>query len=203
MKNFFIMLTIGISALFILTCGGSRKEVNVVPQEGKSLLVGAVAVYNEGIEDVYEVVRKNIHVVVIGQFRENGKLQEKGYRAKTDENGYYFIPNVPKGAYVVKGIEVDVAFGTHLIITSRWEGNTQVYQPISTMIDNNVKVWPEPDSSRIINMDISYFRIDAVHRVFDESFTRLNPRDVSAEDMPAMEAPPVYFQNKYPNWQWF
>ena len=97
-----------IASLFVLFqmhgCATGSQIIMEEPQPEKSLLVGAILLENNGVEDVFESKTANIRVVVVGKSSIDGR--EEGYRVKTDENGYFMIPNVPPGAYVIKGIEV-------------------------------------------------------------------------------------------------
>ncbi len=185
-------------------CAANQKFVQETPEAGKALVVGAVLVENDGIEDVYAAHKGNIDVVIVGKHMENGEEVIEGYRVKTDENGYYLLQNVPPGSYVVKGFEVDLAFSTRMIITSRWEGTTQIYYPIDTIIDNNVRYWPPAVSGPVIDMGIQYFRIDASKRIFDNKFKSLKNRTLGLPDHSyTMPDPAQYFEQKYPEWGWF
>jgi len=166
--------------------------------------VGAVLVENDGVEDVYEAKTAKITVVIVGKAIVNGKEEARGYRLKTDRNGYFALANVPPGSYVVKGIEVDIGYSTRLLLTSRWEGNTQIYYPTEVFIDNNVRVWPKAANQKIINLGIRYFRIDQSKRVFDQVFSSLNNTPLALKNATyTMEDPAKYFQKKFPDWGWF
>jgi hypothetical protein len=199
-----IYFNLAIILMVILTCSPTQKFVLSEPEPGKSLLVGAILVENDGVEEVYEAITKNVIGVVMGKFEKGGKEVTESYRVKTDENGYFAIPNVNPGSYVLKGIEVDLGYSTRLLLTSRWEGNTQIYYPTEVLIDNTVRIWPPVSNDRIIDFNIHYFRIDAVQRVFDETFPELiNYRLNLAEQTYTMPNPVQYYKNKYPDWGWF
>ncbi|HFE65239.1 MAG TPA: carboxypeptidase regulatory-like domain-containing protein [Caldithrix sp.] len=190
--------------IFFLSCSSTQKFVPEEPKEGKALLVGAVLVENDGVEDVYEAKTAKITVVIVGKAIVNGKEEARGYRLKTDRNGYFALANVPPGSYVVKGIEVDIGYSTRLLLTSRWEGNTQIYYPTEVFIDNNVRVWPKAANQKIINLGIRYFRIDQSKRVFDQVFSSLNNTPLALKNATyTMEDPAKYFQKKFPDWGWF
>jgi hypothetical protein len=188
----------------ILNCAASNKFSAEMPQPGKSLLVGAILVENDGLEDLYEAKTANIAVVIVGKSEENRKESTKGYRVKTNADGYYMIQNVPPGAYVIKGIEVDLGYETRMIISSRWEGNTQYYYPGEMMIDHNVRVWPQSSDQRIINLQIRYFKIDASQVIQYQDIKSLTNAKLSIPDNTYnMADPATYFRNKFPAWGWF
>ena len=200
------MVTLAHVSLFLLllNCAASKKSVLESPQPGKSLLAGAILVENVGLEDVYEAKTANITVVIVGRFEENGKDETKGYRVKTNSDGYFMVQNVPPGAYVIKGIEVDLGYETHMIVSSRWEGNVQHYYPENLMIDNTVRVWPPVSNKQVIDLQIRYFRIDAANRVVYDTIKSLDNAQLSLPDKRyTMPNPETYFRTKYPDWGWF
>jgi hypothetical protein len=174
-------------------------------EPGKCLLTGAVLIENNGIEEKYESILKNIHVVIVGKYLENGEEITEGYKVKTDDNGYFILQNVPEGSYVLKGFEVDVGFETRLFVTSRWDGNKQIFYPgASTVIDYTVRVWPEPHEDKIIDMEINYFMIDQAMRVANNRFNLLENKPGALSGVTyTMKNPVVYFKAKYPTWEWF
>ena len=195
-----------IASLFVLFqmhgCATGSQIIMEEPQPEKSLLVGAILLENNGVEDVFESKTANIRVVVVGKSSIDGR--EEGYRVKTDENGYFMIPNVPPGAYVIKGIEVDLGYETRLLLTSRWEGNIQLYYPIDTIIDYTVRLWPESTDEKIINLQINYFSIDQAFRAIHRRFENLNNTSLLLMDKSyTMENPETYFKIRYPHSKWF
>lgn len=199
-------LTLLLSAILITVtgCGMNQKLVFQEPQAGKSLLVGAVLVENDGIDDLYESKTANITVVIVSKFLQDGKEQSKGYRLKTDQNGYFLIPNVVPGSFVVKGIEVDLGFSERHIISSMWEGNRQIFFTGANMIDYNVRVWPPASNEKIINLRINYFKVDNSGRILYENFKALNNVRLGLKDKNyTMLSPVDYYQQKYPESQWF
>jgi hypothetical protein len=204
MRLNFLTLLLPLLLVFFLACASGSKVVPEKPQEGKSLLVGAVLLENVGLEDIFEVKTSRIMVIIVGKWEEGGKEMTKGYRVKTDDNGYYLIQNVPPGSYVIKGIEADVGYETRLLLTSRWEGNSQIYYPTDTMIDHTVRIWPPPVTDRIINMGIAYFGIDAAMRTYNDTYQELRNTTLMLQDQKhTMKNPVDYFKELYPNWEWF
>lgn len=197
-------LAVFMGGLLILNCATSQKFSAETPQPGKSLLVGAILVENIGLEDVYESKTAKITAVIIGKSAENGSEVTQAYRVKTNADGYYMIQNVPPGAYVLKGIEVDLGYETRMIISSRWAGNRQQYYPVSLMIDNTVRSWPPASDQRVIDMRIRYFRIDAAKRIaYDDLQSLSNATLAIADKRYTMPDPESYFREKFPDWGWF
>lgn len=201
-------IVFGFVGIFILiwhiSCSPTRTFTLEEPQEGKSLVIGTILVENDGIEDMYEAKTKDITVVLVGKSSEGEKERIKAYRLKTDSEGYFALPNVPAGAYVVKGIEVDLGYTTRLLITSRWEGNVQIYFPTEVFVDQTVRFWPPVSQEKIINMNIRYFRIDGSYRIYDDVFKRIENAMVSIPELKhTIPNPAEYYRQKYPEWGWF
>ncbi len=194
-----------LAALMILIgCGTTQKMVFQEPEAGKSLLVGAVLVENDGIDDLYESKTANITVVIVNKFIQEGKEGSKGYRIKTDKNGYFLIPNVAPGSFVLKGIEVDLGFTERFIISSMWEGNRQIFFAGANMIDYNVRIWPPERNEKIIDLGINYFKLDNAGRILYDSFKSLNNNVLGLKDKRyTMPTPGNYYQAKYPESKWF
>jgi hypothetical protein len=185
-------------------CTASKQFILEKPQEGKCLLVGAVLIENNGVEELYQAITENVTVVLVGKSMENGEEKEEGYRVKTDENGYFLVQNVPPGAYVLKGFEVDIGFGRRLFISSRWDGNKQIFYPEETIIDYTVRVWPESKNSKILDMEITYFMIDQALRIANNEYKKIqNMTGVIKGSNYTMANPADYFHAKYPQGDWF
>ncbi|MFO7888890.1 MAG: hypothetical protein R6V04_00965 [bacterium] len=189
---------------FIISCSTTHSVfVPQKPLPDKSIVVGAVLVENTGIDDLYESKRKNINVIIVGKSTKEGETKTKGYRLKTDKNGYFSIQNVDPVSYVLKGIEVDVGYADRRMITSRWEGKRQIFINEGVMVDFNVRHWPEETDEKVINMGIHYFKLDNAGRIFHNKYTQLKNTQLFLEERYTMPKPPVYFKQKYPNSEWF
>ncbi|UCE06926.1 MAG: hypothetical protein JSW07_02485 [bacterium] len=185
--------------VIMISCSTTQQFVFREPEPGKSLLVGAVLVENDGINDLYESKTSNITVVIVHKFTDEGKQQSKGYRIKTDKDGYFMIPNVSPGSFVLKGIEVDLGFANRYIISSMWEGNRQIYFDDGKIIDYNVRIWPPEATEKIIDMGINYFKIDRAGRILFQDFEALNNSILGLKIKSyTMPCPVDYFKEKYP-----
>ncbi|MBN2413260.1 carboxypeptidase regulatory-like domain-containing protein [candidate division KSB1 bacterium] len=202
-KLLYLIIIVFLTSL--LECVSTNNTVVLQkPEPGKSLVVGAVLVENDGIDDLYQSKTSNIVVVVVGKSILNGNEEIKGYRTKTDKNGYFLLQNIPPGSYVLKGIEVDVGYTNHYLISSLWEGNQQRYIYEDKMIDYNVRSWPEEENSTVINLGINYFKLDNAGRIYDNRFKSLNNTVLGIkEKYHTMAAPDVYFKEQYPEIEWF
>jgi len=191
--------------LMLVFCASTDTRWMITPpQSGRSLLVGGILVENNGLDDIYQAHRAKITVVIVGKSVVNGREKMEAYRIKTDDNGYFAVSNVPPGAYVLKGIEVNIGYANRMLIGSRWEGSSQIYYPVTNMISHTVRVWPEPGSGHIINMNIHYFLIDRTGRVGHREFRFLNNTPVGLKDIRhTMPSPEDYIRTKAEASDWF
>ena len=182
----------------LLSCSGSKPK-GEIPKgiENPTVVVGAILVENDGIDDLFESVTANITVVVVRKVVRNGREESRGYRIRTDKNGYFRLENVSAGSSLLKGIELDLGYANRMLITSVWEGESQIYVPGGRMIDFNVRVWPPPDSGSVTDMGIHYFRIDRSNRIAHNRFQSLNGASLGLKDKTyTMPDPKEYFKNR-------
>jgi hypothetical protein len=203
MRRWRLSLLLSAALSILIGCGTTQKMAFQKSEAGKSLLVGAVLVENDGIDDLYESKTSNITVVIVNKFTQDGKEGSKGYRIKTDKNGYFMVPNVWPGSFVLKGIEVDLGFTERYIISSMWEGNRQIFFVGANMIDYNVRIWPPESTEKIINLGINYFKLDNAGRILYENFKALNNAGLGLKDKSyTMPNPIDYHKQKYPESKW-
>ena len=203
MNSLRIFSVIVVLIILIFACTAQKKIILEEPQPGKCLLVGAVLIENNGVEDIYQAITKNI-TLIISCKTESPTDAPAGYRVKTDENGYYFLQNVHPGSYVLKGFEVDLGYETRLMVNSRWDGHSQVFYPTNSAIEFTVREWPQSSGGPLINMNINHFVIDQAQRISNNIFKKLNNRQlILPEHSYTMPDPVTYFRQKYPDWKWF
>jgi hypothetical protein len=152
------------------------------------------------VDDVYKAIKSNITAIVVGKSMKNGEEFIEGYRLKTDENGYFYLPNVPKGAYVLKGIEISIGYGGQTLITSRWDGARQIFHTATNMIDYVVRSWPEEVLKCVNDMEIKYLMVDPSMGIYANQYPELRDNVLSLKEIThTMKSPKVYYKEKYPN----
>ena len=201
MSRFRCLKTGWLAAVLFLSCSGARpKEPFESDLKGSNTVVGAVLVENDGLDDLFESKTSGITVVLVGQWTQDGKRASKGYRIRTDKNGYFRLSAVPAGAFVLKGIELDIGFANRMLITSVWEGESQIFTPGERMIDFNVRVWPPERTDPVNDMGIHYFRIDRTGGIDHNRFQSLNNVRLGLKDKTyTMPNPKTYFENQKPS----
>ena len=156
------------------------------------------------MDDFYDVTKSDITVILVGKSIINGEESIEGYRVRTDENGYFFLPNVPQGAYVLKGYEISLGYKGLTLITSRWDGARQIFLPTANMIDYVVRSWSEEVLECVNDMGINYFMIDPSMGIYSNQYAELKDNVLALKDIRhTVENPENYYQKKHPEIQCF
>jgi hypothetical protein len=186
---------------FLAGCAATTTQFKMQePEAGNTLVVGAVLVENNGIDDVYEAITSNITAVVVGRHVKNGEEIIQGYHLKTDANGYFYLPNVPQGSYVLKGIELNVGYSGPVLISSRWDGPKQIYIPGDKMINYVVRSWPDEIKKTVLDMGITYIMVDYSQRIYSDHFDFLQENVLALDNIAhTMLNPKLYFREKFPD----
>ena len=202
--KYFVFVLFNFLAIIILSgCGTSATQLKMQePEEGKCIVVGAVLVENNGVDDFYKPIKSKITVIIVGKSIIDGEEVIEGYRLRADDDGYFYLPNVPQGSYVLKGIEVSIGYSGLTLITSRWDGTRQIFQPTPNMIDYVVRSWPEEVSECVNDIGINYMMIDPTMGIYFDRFSELKDNVLALKNTAhTMSSPEKYFQEKYPNIQ--
>lgn len=102
-------LVVLIAAVGLLINCASTSQMLPDPTESGNLIIGSLIFEINGYRDNVAVIRRNIEVAIIGQVVVNGQVKNFSQWTTTDDNGYFYIANVPEGQFAIKG------FRTHLI----------------------------------------------------------------------------------------
>lgn len=203
------VLSVLITGFFLTSCGGSLKTLNEPPtSENTVIIVGQVILQNNFYNsNQTEVVKNGIQVAVIGQIKKNGKKKTVGYWATTDDNGYFYIADVPNGVYNLKGIKGVVSRGTLVTITNplKYTGSVFQIQPSEIVIFDG-RFFPFKPQNRVVDLQHNLFVIDKTSErtgsVNQMAYMTLkNAKLVTGE---TISEPPVpkYFLKKYPTSPW-
>jgi len=205
MKSFGMGMLIFLAVIILSGCGASATQLKMQePEEGKCVVVGSVLFENNGVDNFFDVIKSDITVILVGKSIINGKESIEGYRFKTDANGYFFLPNVPQGAYVLKGIELSLGYRGPTLITSRFDGTRQIFLTTAKMIDYVVRSWPEEVSGCVNDLGINYLMINPSMGIYFDQFSELRDNVLALKDIThTMPKPESYYRAKYPKIECF
>ncbi|NOY78471.1 MAG: hypothetical protein GXO76_11445 [Calditrichaeota bacterium] len=204
-----LLLSVWLIGIVLAGCGGNLKSLTQPPtSENTVLIIGQVILENNFYNtNQTEVVKNGIQVAVIGQIEKNGKKKIVGYWATTDENGYFYLADVPNGVYNLKGIKGVVSRGTLVTITNplKYTGSVFQIQPGEIVIFDG-RFFPFKPQNRIVDLQHNLFVIDKTSErtgsVNHMAYLSLkNAKLVTGE---TITEPPVpkYFLEKYPTSPW-
>jgi hypothetical protein len=113
------------------------------------------------------VLKKDIEVAILAEIEENGAPKTTGYWTKTDENGYFYLLNVPPGKYALTGVRLFLPDQKPLIIANPLTDENSIYQikPEDHIgfIGNYFDILPR---GKVVNLQTNYFSVDAESRVY-------------------------------------
>ena len=197
----FSLLTLSV---FCLWCASTVKGFVEPTQDNTMLVVGRVIVEDNGFTDKLAVYKKNIRVGIMGK-SDQGK--DSGYWTKTDENGYFFLADIPKGEYALKSIQLGVGYGESVTINNRLNGAGDGF--LLTNKDNiifNGIYFPYEPVNRIQCLKHNIFTLDVTNKrvmaVRFDTLAKLKEIKLHTGEQLDAETVEQYFIEKYPTSAW-
>ena len=188
---------------FLFTCTSS---VQMLPEpvENKNLLIGSLIFDIDGFEDNFTTIRQNIEVVIIGRFVEEGNVKNFGQWVTTDENGYFFIANVPDGEYAIKG------FRTHLIGLGNLTIENELIDPQRNyfeLMDKDVismtgELFDVRSDQRIVNFRHNIITLHRSGIIDNRRYDRLKDMKLSTGEVLNSPPIPINFLEKFEGTGW-
>ncbi|MBD3273818.1 MAG: hypothetical protein GF372_00820 [Candidatus Marinimicrobia bacterium] len=203
--SLFIMAAVFLHISGCAVTGGYQEEP---PQEGKSILVGAILVENFGLGDIYDSKKSNIIVKLSGKHVIDGEEVIRTYRTTTDPNGYYMIQNVEPGYYIIKGLEMSLVPNERYYVHAIWDGERRYYELTTSDMegDYTVRYWEQEYEGRVIDMGIMHFEVGITSRghMLYNRFTELQNARLRLPGITYnMQNPVEYYEERFPEWEWF
>lgn len=160
-----IRLTVPASDSSFLVCGSVIVENNIHVESGSSGDPNMESRERKSLSQVEESYRKGITIILLGRHRaEDGDFRYETYSATTDENGYFYIENVPRGDYALKGFQLYMMSGADLNVSSSLYGADapylKVFDAFATSNASNVQraaYFPFPAIDGIVNLRHNVF----------------------------------------------
>lgn len=202
MKQISVLTMITIS-IFIISCSSSIQMLPE-PVENQNLLIGSLIFDIDGYEDNFATIRQNIELVVVGKFVKDGRIQNFGQWATTDENGYFFIANVPEGEYAIKG------FRTHLIGLGNLTVENELIDPEqnyfelkdSDVISMTGNLFDVRSNQRIVNFQHNIITLYRSGIIDLKRYDRVREVKLSTGEILSSPPVPIYFLEKFEGTSW-
>jgi hypothetical protein len=144
--------------LFIYCAGlsGGLKDLPE-PEQDSIILFGCVLLENMDRELPFSYWDLPVDVVILGK-GEDGQI--KHYETRTDGDGYYCFPNLPRGSYLLKAVYFQEPGQTVNIILNEWELPNSKYYVMrhpEQGFDYTAQWFPKSSETRIVDQKITWF----------------------------------------------
>ena len=192
-----------LSTLFLLQCASSLQMIEE-PAADKNLIIGSLIFDVNGFQDNFITVRENIEVAIIGRVIQNGEIKTLGFWTMTDEDGYFFLSNVPKGDYAIKGLRTRIIGIGDIIIENELIDPQRNYFELKRqgVISFSGRLFDTKPNQRIINFEHNLVTLNPNEFVQFERLNRLNDVKLITGEIINQFPVPVHFFEKYEQSEW-
>jgi hypothetical protein len=198
------MLMFLVILILISGCSQSYKGFTEPSAENTMMVVGQVIVEDKGYTEKPEVYKEDLRIAIFGLGADG---EELGFWARTDENGYFVLSNVPMGEYAVKAVQLTVGSGQFLSIENRLGFSDEPYIIVNReFFIFEGGYFPFEPIGRIQSLKHHIFTLDQSNRnilqVRNMAVYKLNNYELHTGEMLTAEPVETYFIEKYPNSAW-
>jgi hypothetical protein len=179
------------------------------------MLMGDILVENMDRDLPFAEWNRTLKVVILGK-ESDGSI--KHYTVETDRDGYYCLPNLPEGAYLLKAVIFQVPGERAQIIVNDFQSSATRYY-LMRHPENGVSYtadwFPPASENRLINHNIIWFGLKR-SRIADMSMTSIGEVLVTTHSETfktkrlwrdgyqySRQVPLQYFRNKFPDSGWW
>jgi hypothetical protein len=213
------------SLLFILIilliiysgCAGTRGGLKSLPEPASNttMVIGAVLIENINLSYPFDNWDLPLQVVLLGK-DEGGTISH--HTVYTSNEGYYCLPNVPTGSYLLKAVIFQESGTLPEIIVNDWEDANSKYNLLKHPergIEYTAEWFPQPPKSNITNHKIAWFGLrsrnledtsdlykgEVIYNVVNEE---MQAKRMWRDGYPyTIQNPLTYFKNKFPLSGWW
>ena len=188
---------------FGLSCSSTLPDIEE-PVDNNCLIIGSIIFDVNGYQDVNSTFHENIEVAIVGSVIDKGQEKRVGYWVQTDENGYFFLANVPPGAYALKGFRTNSIDLSEIVVVNELTDPQRNYFELSNsgaipMTGNLLDV---RSKNRIVNFKHNIFTLYRNGLAKFQRLNRVRNYKLSAGDIIDFPPVPSYFLDKFPASAW-
>ena len=194
-----------LSLIFILIVGCATTAPNIQePVDDRCLIIGAIILDIDGYRDLNTSLFEHIDVAIVGETVAEQGIKRVAFWAETDENGYFYVENVPPGRYALKGIKARSIDIGELTLVNELTDAARNYFQISPANDIPMTgdLFDLKDNHRIVNFQYNVFTL---HRNGIVDFRRMKlirNFKLSAGDVIDLPPVPSHFLDEFPACGW-
>ena len=198
------LLLLSISFLIILLHCSSAIQMLPQPEANTNLLIGSLIFDIDGYQNKYKAFWDNIEIAIVGRYVKDGALKQFGQWVTTDENGYFYIANVPDGEYALKGVRVRLFGEEEIKVFNELSENRNNYFEIITgdMVYMHANFFDVKQNMRIINFKHNIITIFHNEIVDFKRVNRLQDYKLADGDIVSSPPVPIYFIKTYEESEW-
>ena len=202
MKQKKCLVLLSILILFF-SCSSSIKMLPM-PVENKNLLIGSLIFDVNGYNDKYLTVRENIEIAIVGNYVEKGELKKFGEWTITDENGYFYLANVPDGEFVIKGFRIHSIGADNLTISNELIDPNENYYELKSedIIYLQANFFDTKSKQGIVNFKHNVFTIHSNEFIQHMKHSILRDVKLSTGEVISEPSVPQYFLDKFAGTPW-
>lgn len=157
--------------------------------------------------DVQETYRKGIEVTIIGKILDKkGEEKFKNFYANTDENGYFFIENVPLGEYALRGFQAYSDANENIgVFSSLGSVNDPYFRmgPLGQESFFKGTYFPYKPNNRIINLRHNVFFLSNTPMLGHQTFLEIRNQNFNFKTIKYTMLPiEQYLIDKFPENGW-
>ncbi len=210
---FILLLTI----IFSINCASVSGGLKTLPEpeNGSMIIIGNILLENIDRDLSFTYWGFPLRIVIVGK-DDNGNLNH--YTVTTSDRGYYILPNLPKGSYILKAVIFqEPGFPPNIIVNDWTDANSKFYlmRHPERGIEYSAEWFPPESQSRLINENILWFglRLAAIENmselstgvvmVTESSETIKDERFWRDGHQYSREAPLTYYKHKFPDSKWW
>ena len=189
--------------IYFLTCSTSVQMLPE-PTDNKNLLVGSVILDIDGYEDNFLAIQHNIEVPIVGRYEVNGRYRNFGQWTNTDENGYFYIANVPDGEYAIKGFRINlIGLGEMKIVNELIDPERDYFElRTEDIINFSGNLFDTKSNQRVVNFKHNIFKLYHNRIINVERYDRIRDIKLSTGEIISSLPVPYYFIEKYEGSSW-
>jgi hypothetical protein len=216
MRAFFVSLLV-MFFLLITGCASTFYGIKVLqePESDKTMIIGNVIIENINQEFGFDNWGLSAQVVIVGKNKDGTIMHHKVY---TDNKGYYCIPNLQQGQYVLKAIILPIIGGRHVkIVNDRNSSMSEFYRMRhpEREIEYTASWFPMAADKKIRNYHIIWMGLRRAHIegiseksigevLVAQSKEGLKEKRFYENGYPYTRLDPLtYFKNKFPDSGWW
>jgi len=189
---------------FVYLGCGTTVQMLPDPVDNNSLIIGSLIFDIDGYEDNFTTIRHNIEIAIIGNYLKNEKFKRFMQWTTTDENGYFYLANVPDGEYAIKGFRIHLIGLGNLTIENELIDPQRNYFEIKAqdIISSTGELFDTRSYQRIINFKHNIITLHRSGIIDDHRYDQVKDLKLSTGEIIDSPPVPIYFLERFEGTSW-